>query len=313
MSSFSFARLIAVSIGMLLCCIACSDTERVAVDLRTGCQQQHKPAGEGMERPLRMAMGAMITPTEGFAYYQRLQDYVARKLGRPVELVERENYSEVSRLMAKGGADVAFVCSGPYVRGKEFSRMELLVMPVVKGEPAYYSYIIVPADSPYRTFDDLRGKRFAFTDPLSHSGTLVPIYLLALMDETPAGFFSHHIYTYGHNMSIMAVADKVVDGAAVDSLIWEYLAVTTPGLTAKTRIINRSGPYGIPPVVVRSRLDPELKRRLAEIFMSAAADPEGKSILDGMMIEKFVPGDDSNYDSIRRMYARLPYNLRKSQ
>lgn len=310
MSSILFVRFVAVSIGILLCCIACSETERVTVDLRTG-KQQHKPAANVTEKPIRMAMGAMITPKEGFVYYQRLQGYVARKLGRPVELVERENYAEVSRLLAKGGADVAFVCSGPYVKGKENSHMELLVMPVVKGESTYYSYIIVPADSPYRTLDDLRGKRFAFTDPLSHTGTHVPMYLLALKNETPASFFGHHIYTYGHNMSIMAVADKVVDGAAVDSLIWEYLAVTTPGLTGKTRIISRSGPYGIPPVVVRSGLDPGLKRRLAEIFMSAAADPEGMDILKGMMIEKFVPGDDSNYDSIRRMYARLPSTMRK--
>lgn len=304
MSSFPFMRNAGVSIIILLCCIACSDTERLTVDLRAG-NQQHKPAVKVSERPLRLAMGAMITPKEGYAYYQRLQGYVAKKLGRPIELVERENYAEVSRLLAKGGADVAFVCSGPYVKEKETSHMELLVMPVVKGEPAYYSYIIVPADSSYGELRDLRGKRFAFTDPLSHSGTLVPTYLLSLMDETPASFFGRYAYTYGHDTSIKAVADKLVDGAAVDSLIWEYLAVTTPVLTGKTRIISRSGPYGIPPVVVRSGLDPELKRRLAEIFMSAAADPEGKNILKGMMIEKFVPGDDANYDSIRRMYARL--------
>ena len=310
MSSLLLMRFIAVSTGMLLCCTACSDSERVTVDLRTG-NQQHKAAGKVTERPLRLAMGAMITPDEGFAYYKRLQGYVARKLGKPIELVERESYAEVSRLLAKGDADVAFVCSGPYVKGKESSRMELLVMPVVKGEAAYYSYIIVPASSPYRSLDDLRGKRFAFTDPLSHTGTHVPKYLLALRNETAATFFGHHIYTYGHNMSIMAVADKVVDGAAVDSLIWEYLAVTTPGLTGKTRIISRSGPYGIPPVVVRSGLDPGLKRRLAEIFMSASADPKGKEILKGMMIDKFVPGDDANYDSIRRMYARLPSTMRK--
>jgi phosphonate transport system substrate-binding protein len=305
MSSFSFTRLLALSISLLLCCTACSDTERIPIDLHAG-PPQHKPAGNSTEKPLRLVMGAKITPKEGFSYYQRLQSYLAKKLGRPIELVERESYGEVNRLLVDGGADVAFVCSGPYVKGKASSQMELLVMPVGKGEPSYYSYIIVPADSPFRTFKDLRGKRFAFNDPLSNTGTLVPTHLLASMGETPSSFFDSYVYTYGHDTSIKAVADKLVDGAAVDSLIWNYLAVTTPRLTRKTRIISKSGPYGIPPVVVRPGLDPGLKRRLAEIFMSAADDPEGKPILDGMMIDKFIPGVDSNYDSIRRMYDQIP-------
>ena len=43
----------------------------------------------------------------------------------------------------------------------------------------------------------------------------------------------------------------------------------------------------------------ELKKRLKEILLSASTDPEGNDILKGMMIDRFVPGDDANYDSIR--------------
>jgi phosphonate transport system substrate-binding protein len=125
--------------------------------------------------------------------------------------------------------------------------------------------------------------------------------MLARMNETPESHFSRFDFTYGHDKSIRAVAEKLVDGAAVDSLIWEYTARKNPELTALTKIIVMSEPYGIPPLVVRPGIDPELKNRLQAIMLAAANDPEGKEILAGMMIDSFVAGDDKNYDSIRAM------------
>jgi len=62
-----------------------------------------------------------------------------------------------------------------------------LVAPLVYDEPVYYSYVIVPRDSPVQPFEELRGKRYAFSDPLSNSGHLVPRYILAEIGELPHG------------------------------------------------------------------------------------------------------------------------------
>lgn len=257
--------------------------------------QSQKTAG----KPLRIGMGAMITPRDGYVYYQRLQQYIEKKLGRPVQLVDRENYDEMNDLLETGSVDAAFVCAGPYVEGKKKFGMELLAMPLVKGKPLYFAYIIVHKDSPYKSLQELRGKHFAFTDPKSNSGKLVPTYMLVKMNETPEHFFGKIDYTYGHDKSIRAVAEKLVDGASVDSLIWEYAALKSPELAAKTKIIAKSEPYGIPPMVVRPGIDKELKQKLQKILLEAADDPVGKQILDGMMIDRFVAGNDANYDSIR--------------
>jgi len=252
-------------------------------------------------KPLRIGMGAMITPREGFVYYSQLSRYIEKKLGQAVQLIDRENYDEMNSLLESRDVDAAFVCAGPYVEGKERFGMQLLAMPLVKGQPVYHSYIIVPAGSPARKLEDLRGKFFAFTDPKSNSGKLVPTYMLARMNETPAHFFGKTEFTYGHDKSIRAVAEGIVDGAAVDSLIWEYLALKKPELTARTRILLRSEAYGIPPFVVRPGIDELLKKRLQEILVQAADDEEGRRILKGMMIDGFVVGDDRNYDTIRGM------------
>jgi len=292
-----------LTIGGLLSGTACNRKEPPPqISLKGGEVISETVPAQKMQ-PLRIGMGAMITPREGYVYYQRLQGYIEKRLGRPVQLVDRENYDEMNELLESGGVDVAFVCAGPYVEGKLKFNLELLAMPVVKGKPIYYSYILVHKDSPINNFSELRGKVFAFTDPKSNSGKLVPTYILAQMKETPEKYFSRVEYTYGHDKSIRAVAEKIVDGAAVDSLIWEYSAIKKPELTGQTRIITRSAPYGIPPVVVRSGLDPEIRKNLKKILLSATDDPEGREILKGMMIDAFIDGDDKNYDSIREMNA----------
>ncbi len=290
---------ILMAIGLLLCS-ACERKEVVQVSLKSGVAAP-EPARLPSQTPLRIGMGAMITPRDGYVYYQRLHKYIEKKLGRPVHLVDRENYEEMNRLLESGNVDAAFVCAGPYVEGKDKFGMELLAMPLVKGKPVYHSYIIVHRGSSIKDLKGLRGKSFAFTDPKSNTGKLAPTYLLARMNETPERYFSRLEYTYGHDKSIRAVAEKLVDGAAVDSLIWEYAALKNPELTGQTRVIEKSPPYGIPPVVVRPGIDPALKKQLKDILLAAANDPEGKEILAGMMIDGFAKADDSNYDTIRVM------------
>lgn len=261
-------------------------------------ERRHKGA-------LRVAVGGMITPKEGYAYYRRFLDYIGEKIGRAVEFVDRDGYAAVNKLVADGDVDLAFVCGGPYVAGHREFGMELLAAPQAYGRTVYYSYLIVPAASQVTSLAGLRGGSFAFTDPLSNTGKLVPTFLLAERGETPESFFSTVSYSGSHDKSIRAVAGGLVDGAAVDSLIWEYLSRIEPALTGKTRIIVKSAPYGMPPVVVPKGLDPALKERLRSVLLQAHADERGREILAGMMIDRFVPVSDSDYDSIRDIERRV--------
>jgi phosphonate transport system substrate-binding protein len=288
---------------LLLGLTACSDNgspKKVSLEKR----EATVPAVDhGGEKPIRIAVGGMITPREGFVYYRGFLDYIGKKLDRQVEFIDRENYREINQLLRSGNVDVAFVCSGPYVEGHRAFGLELLVAPQAYGQVVYYAYIIVARDSPIARFEELKGRTFAFADPDSNSGRLVPEYMLAKIGETPDSFFSKYIFTYAHDKSIKAVAQGIVDGASVDSLIWDYADKLNPQFTSKTKVVRKSAPYAIPPVVVRPGLDDKLKKALKQIFLTAHADPEGKAILEKMMIDKFVEIDDKAYDSIREMSA----------
>lgn len=250
---------------------------------------------------IQIAVGAMISPKKTFIYYEELLDYIGEHLGQTVELVQRNTYAEVNYLIKEKKVVAAFVCSLPYVEGHRDFGMELLVVPMCYGKTEYYSYIIVHQDSNMNSFKELRGKVFAFSDPMSNSGRLAPAYMLAQMNETPDSFFREYIFTYSHDNSIKSVAKKMVDGAAVDSLIWEYENRVNPEFTSQTKIIQKSQPFGIPPVVVPVKIDPELKQRLKNIFLNIHQDEQGRQILQHLMINKFVEVDDDQYNTIRQI------------
>jgi phosphonate transport system substrate-binding protein len=252
--------------------------------------------------PLRVAVAAMISPKETFNLYRQILAYLGRKLDKDLEFVQRKTYGEIDELLQKNQIDLAFICSGPYVAGREKFGFEPLAVPEVKGSHFYYSYLIVNKDSSFQRLEDLKGHTFAFTDPDSNTGRLAPTYWLAEMQEKPETFFSRIVYTYSHDNSIMAVARNLVDGAAVDSLIWEFYQEKTPAFTAKTRIIKKSEPYGIPPLVASSGFPAPLKERLREIVLTMHRDPEGRKILAELMIDRFIPPQESWYENLRRMY-----------
>lgn len=248
---------------------------------------------------LVVCISGMVTPDEGLPYYEGLSEYVASAAGLELRLIHKAEYAELNELLKKGEVDMAFTCSGPYVSGDDEFGLELLAAPVVNGVTTYQSYIIAAADSTAESMESFEGKTFAFTDPNSNTGCLVPTYMLAVAGTTPEEFFGRTVFTYSHDNSIKAVATGEADGAAVDSLIWEYANDTNPIYTSKTRVVAVSEPFGIPPVVVRPGMDPELKATLQAALLGAHEDPVGRGLLEKMHMEKFVVIDDSAYDSIR--------------
>ncbi len=256
---------------------------------------------ESSEVMLRVAFAGVLSPTETLKSYSQLATYLGQALYRPVEIVQRSTYAEINDLVKSQQVDLTFVCSLAYVMGSDDFGMELLVVPEVNGETVYYSYLIVPVKSEAENMVNLRGKFFAFTDPLSNSGRLAPTYRLYQMGETPDSFFAKYIFTYSHDNSIRAVAKGLVDGGAVDSLVHDYIVSREPELGARTRIIEKSPPFGIPPVVVHPSLNQEIKARLRGLFLNMNQDADGRNILDSLHIERFVMGNDASYDMIRSM------------
>jgi phosphonate transport system substrate-binding protein len=303
---YASLRLGVLALGLALMIIGCSgDSDKAVVDFSQTVPVSRPGDGAAATPRLRVAVAAMISPKETFNNYHQILAYLGRKLDKNLEFVQRKTYGEIDNLLQKNQIDLAFICSGPYVAGREKYGFVPLATPEVRGSHYYRSYLIVNKDSSFQRLEDLRGRTFAFTDPDSNTGRLVPTYWLAEKQEKPESFFSRIVYTYSHDNSIMAVARNLVDGAAVDSLIYDFYQAKTPAFTAQTRIIRKSEPYGIPPLVASRDLPAPTKQRLREILLTMHQDPEGKKILAELMIDRFIPLQEDWYDNLRRMNQTL--------
>jgi len=235
-------------------------------------------------------------------------EYIGKKLGIPSVSINATLYSDMSRMLKNNEVDIAYVCGAPYVIDHDSFGEELLAVPVPafsSGRPTYKSYIIVHKNSPFQKLEDLKKARYAFSDPLSNSGKLIPTYLLAKKGYKVDNYFHSYIYTYSHTNSIEAVAVGLVDGASVDSYIWDLHQKIDPGYSRKTKIIHRSRDFSFTPFVIRKSLAPAIKEKIRKVFLNMHLDPKGKDILNRLYLDRFVPLEDKDYDPIREMITYI--------
>jgi phosphonate transport system substrate-binding protein len=248
---------------------------------------------------LRIAIAPVISPEKSIQIYQGLLDYIAVKIGRKPLLLQRNTYGETNDLVRYGRCDLALVCTYAFVRGEQEFGMEVFVVPVIDGAITYQSFILVPASSRASSLLDLRGKRFASADIMSTSGWLFPAIWLMGKGMDANTFFSEHAVVGSHDRSIDAVLSGYVDGAAVDSIVYEHMRNENASIQEKTRIIQKSPPYGMPPFVVSPQIDPVLKERLLSILVKMHEDTAGREVLLSLNIDRFVVPAETLYDDVR--------------
>ena len=254
--------------------------------------------------PIRFGLTAVVV-TENLRFLDQWSQYLEHKMGRKVELVLRRSYREVMDLLDSGAIDFAWICGFPYIQSREPESIQLLTVPVYRGAPRYYSYIIVPQSSSDHKFSDLKGKIFAFSDPDSNSGFLYPLSLMVAQDETPETFFRQTFFTFNHAETVQAVSEQFADGGAVDSYIWEYLAIFRPEITEKTRIIKKSPSFGFPPIVSRLGVNPNTVNLMKNTLEGMDEDTNGKALLAQLKLDGFDNYPDSLFNGIRAIASKV--------
>jgi phosphonate transport system substrate-binding protein len=295
-------------LGLMAMCLFCAGCD--SPQGKINFSQKQKPSettyvagsSDNSERPLRIAFASVMSPRETRQSYQQLVEYISEQLHRPAVLMQRRTYEELNMLMAGGDADIAFFSTGAYSAYRGMQPIELLAMVQTKGTIFYQAYLIAAKDSDIRGIDDLQGRVFAFTDPLSYSGRLAIDYLLLEKHITAEAYFQRCFYTYNHDKSIWAVANHLADAASVDSQIYEFALEKNPQLADKVRIIDvmNNAPTG--PVVMRSDLSQEEKDKLREIFYKMGDDPSLHEAMQRAVIDKFVSPQPELYADLRHKY-----------
>lgn len=227
----------------------------------------------------------------------RLQTYLERATGFPVNLVTRRTYQEIVALLISRQIDAAWICGYPYVMHE--TELQLVAVPRWRGRLLYQSYLIVDANRRAEGLSDLKGDVHAFSDPDSNSGFLVTRATLAEAHARPETFFERTFFTYGHRNVIRAVASGLATSGSVDGYVYEVVAELEPELTARTRILRRSEWLGFPPIAApRVAVDKEHLARLSAALLNMSEDTEGRAILAMLRLDGFAREDADLFDTI---------------
>lgn len=253
------------------------------------------------KKPITIAIASMASPEETIEIYSDLLNYISKKIGKPFVLTQKKTYKEVNDLVGEGEVELAFICSGAYIMSEKEGYLKLVVVPEYQQGNYYNAYIITQKKSGINSFEELKNKSFAFTDPFSTTGKLYPKKLLYELQTNDRIFFKNTIYTYGHDISIELVNRNLIDAASVHSQIYHHLQEYHPKKVENIKIINVSEKFCTPPIVASSKMSETDLEKYQEIFTNLHRDSTGKAILQKMDIKKFVIPNDTMYNNVRKL------------
>jgi phosphonate transport system substrate-binding protein len=244
-----------------------------------------------------------------------LARYLSARLGVPVAFVDDLPWQEREAQLEAGAIQIGWLCGLAYVRWVDAPQppLELLAAHVLagaryRGEPVYYSDVVVRRESAFHSFADLRGAAWAYNEPASHSGSEVVRYHLATLGER-AGYFGRAVEAGSHQNALKLIIGGQVDGAAIDSTVLEEEIRRSPALAESIRVVEALGPSPIPPWVIHRSVPPGQREAIRAALFTMHDDPAGQAILAAGHLARFVRVADRDYDPIREM-ARLAAPVR---
>ncbi len=247
---------------------------------------------------------------EQLEHMEPMRKFLEKKLGIEVEFIVTSDYSGTIEAMRSKHVEVAWLGPFSYVLAAKVAGAEAMAGGVRKstGKTTYNSIVVTRADTGINTVEDLKGRSFAFLDPASTSGFLVPSNMFKKKGINPQKDFKNIIYAGSHTAVQLAVANGTVDAGA-DSIPSYNLMVEKGAIDPnKQKIIWTSEDIPPSPICVRGDLPQELKDKIKAAFL----DPEAGRVThaEGKM-KGYAEVKDCDYDALRQIAKNLGLDLEK--
>ena len=230
-----------------------------------------------------------------------LKDYLAKQMGREVNLVIPTNYNATVEALGNGSLDFAYLGALTYVKAQR----QYGVIPLVQrtSDQQFHSLFITGAASPIKTLQDLKGKQFAFGDINSTSGHLIPFLELKQAGINVDADLKFR-YSGSHPATAKAVEAGAVDAGALDETVYNAMIADGKLDKSKVRVFYTSKPFVDYVWVARKDVSKELQEKFVQSFLrlKEGQDDQVLQILRG---KSFVRANDEEYTQVRRVAEEL--------
>ncbi len=262
------------------------------------------------EHPVRM----MFVPSGEAQIILEGGEEIARRLQKITGLHFKTSiatsYAAVIEAMGAGKVDIGWLATFAYVLAKQKYDVDLLLIVVRFGSPFYRGQIVTHVDSGIQTLADLKGKKFAFVDPVSTSGHLYPKTLLLSKGLNPDRMFSQSLFAGSHNAVILSVLKKEVDAGATYDDARAAVAKSYPEVFSKLHVIAYTKDIPNDTVSARKDLDPAIKQKIKTGLMQLSKTPEGSRVLKRLYGISGLMDFDGLFDPVREAGRLLDLDLK---
>ena len=260
-------------------------------------------------KPLRIGYMICDGIEETRARFEPLTRYLQAESGIPFEAVYLNTF-EVPEVFERGELDIVHSNSLLYVIMHENGLKPLAGEK--RGSLGYQSAggIVVRADSPIKTLEDLSGKRMIFGPQLAPTGFLTQYELLLDAGVDPELDLEYYTIPWGaykHEKVVYAVWLSAYDAAAVPLLDLELMIRDRRIGAQDLRVIATGDPipycvFGVGPDVAKETVD-KVRALLLNLLPEDTARLNGEvlSVLRQAQVDGFVPIADSDFDRVREM------------
>lgn len=288
---------------MVCCCVL----GFIVVTLQCCSQSRLKPIGS-IDNPIKLYFTPSIDADEISSVSERFIKLLEKESGYFFKSAIPTSYMVIVEAFGTQRCDVALMNSFGYLLANQKYGAEARLRILRNGEGFYRGEIIAHEDSGIKKLKDIQGKKFAFTDPSSTSGYLLP---LKLFKENDIGL-GQHVFAMKHdNVAVMVYQKKVDAGACFYSPpdksgkikdARSRIITQFPDVEERVKIIAVTDAIPNDPFVFRKDLPEEVKQKVSESIMRVISTEEGKrSFYEIYSADGVVQADDKDYDSLREL------------
>jgi phosphonate transport system substrate-binding protein len=261
---------------------------------------------QAQDTALKLGVGMFQPDREkNDATYRPLAQYLASRLGRPVQLRTVDSWEGLAKSLVNGETDIALMGPWGYVLANHFAEAQVVSTILYQGKPEYFALIVTHPDSGLESIADLigakgKGRTFAFGDKGSTSGYLIPRHFFMQQGVDPEKHFSRVVYTKHQAIQTQVSAGQLDAGADFNR---NRTAMIEQGLikAERSKIIWQSAPLPNDAFAVSAALfsDKAFVRRLQTALAEIGPLLKSQPQLLPANYTGFVATDNAFYKPIR--------------
>lgn len=278
----------------------------------SGCQSTNTTTAKKEIQVLRIGTVPAEDAEKTREEYKAVAAYLEKKLGIKTEVFIASDYTGVIEAMRAGKVDLVYYGPLSYVLANEKANAEAFAKEYIKGSGSMYeAYIITHPDNGINKIADLKGKTFAFVDPASTGGYIIPRLAMVKNGINPEKDLASMIYAGGHDATAMAVKNKKVDAAAIVKHKYEKMVKEGLITDKDVKIIHTSDPFPGAAWAWGKDFPEELKGKVKDAIVNIPE--EEKPALKKFMgsVSKYDEAKDSDWDPIREAAKLAGIDLNK--